>query len=121
ITRGLDIFELAPSAFVSHNEIDAAKTVHFDYYNTQDQQKFVWPPSFAVARAYVDQLERSGGLSSSRISSVRNALTAAEGRSGSGRRSALNTLARQLDADARNSSDAAKVRVLQTAVRDLAR
>jgi hypothetical protein len=121
ITRGLDIFELAPSAFISQNEIDAAKTVHFDYYNTQDQQKFVWPPSFALARAYVDQLERSGGLSASRISSVRNELTTAEGRSGSARRSALDKLGGQLDADARNSSDAAKVRMLQTAVRDLAR
>ncbi|MEO8580288.1 MAG: hypothetical protein ABI469_08565, partial [Gemmatimonadales bacterium] len=57
ITRGLDIFELAPSAFISQNEIDAAKSVHFDYYNTQGQQMLVWPPSFALARAYVDQLE----------------------------------------------------------------
>src|SRR5437762_7005670 len=121
ITRGLDVFELAPSAFISQNEIDAAKTVHFDYYNTQDQQKFVWPPSFALARAYVDQLERSNGLSSSRITSVRSALTTAEGRTGSARRSALNTLAGQLNADARNSSDAAKVQALQATVRDLTR
>src|SRR5206468_3345102 len=71
ITRGLDIFELPPRAFISQNEIDAAKTVHFDYYNTQGQQKFVWPPSFALARAYVDQLERSAGLAPSRISAVR--------------------------------------------------
>ena len=27
IARGLDIFELTPSAFISQNEIDAAKTV----------------------------------------------------------------------------------------------
>ena len=59
IARGLDIFELTPSAFISQNEIDAAKTVHLDYLNTQGQPKFVWPASFALARAYVDQLERN--------------------------------------------------------------
>jgi hypothetical protein len=121
ITRGLDIFELAPSAFISQNEIDAAKTVHFDYYNTQGQQKLVWPPSFALARAYADQLERSNGLGAARISAVRQSLTTAEGASASSRKSGLNALASRLDTDARGSSDAAKVRALASAVRDLAR
>ena len=121
ITRGLDIFALAPSAFISQNEIDAAKTVHFDYYNTQGQQKLVWPPSFALARAYVDQLERSNGLAPARISAVRQSLTTAEGASASQRKSGLKALATRLDTDARNSSDGAKVRTLASAVRDLAR
>jgi hypothetical protein len=121
ITRGLDIFELAPSAFISQNEIDAAKSVHFDYYNTQGQQKLVWPPSFALARAYVDQLERSNGLGAARISAVRQTLTTAEGGSASQRKSTLKTLATRLDADAKTSSDTAKVRALASAVRDLAR
>ena len=120
ITRGLDIFELAPSAFISQNEIDAAKTVHFDYYNVQGQQKFVWPASFALARAYVDQLERSGGLTASRISAARQQLSAAEASAGS-RASTLNSLATQLDNDSGGSRDAAKVRALAAAVRDLAR
>ena len=120
ITRGLDIFELTPSAFISQNEIDAAKTVHFDYYNTQGQQKFVWPPSFALARAYVDQLERSNGLAAGRVSSVRRALASAESASGSQRRSGLTTLAAQLDGDANGSADASKVRALAAAVRSLA-
>ncbi len=120
ITRGLDIFELAPSALISQNEIDAAKTVHFDYYNVQGQQQLVWPPSFALARAYVDQLERSNGLASGRISAVRQALTSAEGSSASQRQSALSALAGQLDADAGNSRDAAKVRTLAATVRSLA-
>src|SRR3989442_10140476 len=38
IARGLDIFELQPSAFISQNELDAAKLLHFDYLNAQDQQ-----------------------------------------------------------------------------------
>jgi hypothetical protein len=121
ITRGLDVFELAPSAFISQNEIDAAKTVHFDYYNTQGQQPFVWPPSFALARAYVDQLERSGGLAPTRISAVRQQLTAAEGRSASDRHGALIALAARLDADANASKDTSKVRTLAAAVRNLAR
>ena len=120
ITRGLDIFELAPSAFISQNEIDAAKTVRFDYYNTQGQQKLVWPPSFALARAYVDQLERSNGLAPNRISVVRQTLTTAEGSSGQRQRS-LGALAAQLDRDAGRSSDAAKVRALASAVRSLVR
>ncbi len=120
ITRGLDIFELAPSGFISQNEIDAAKTVHFDYYNTQGQQQFVWPPSFALARAYVDQLERSNGLAPSRISNVRQQLTAAESRSANARRRALSTLATRLDADARRSGDTSKVHALAAAVRNLA-
>jgi len=119
ITRGLDIFELAPSGFISQNEIDAAKTVHFDYYNTQGQQPFVWPSSFALARAYVDQLERSGGLASGRISAVRQSLAAAESASASGRSGRLGALATQLDADANGSNDASKVRALATTVRNL--
>jgi hypothetical protein len=119
IARGLDIFELTPSPLITQNEIDAAKSVHLDYLNTQGQPKFVWPASFALARAYLDQLERSGGLSGSRISTVRQSLTDAERASGSQRSSALTSLASQLDSDANGSSDAAKVRTLATSVRAL--
>jgi len=119
IARGLDIFELTPSGFISQNEIDAAKTVHFDYLNAQGQPKLVWPPSFALSRAYVDQLVRSGGLASGRISSVRTELTNAEKVQGQARRDVLNKLAAQLDGDAGGSSDQAKVRMLAGSVRDL--
>ncbi|MDB4947842.1 MAG: repeat-containing protein [Gemmatimonadetes bacterium] len=120
MARGLDVFELAPSAFVTQNEIDAAKTVHLDYLNAQGQPKFVWPASFAVARAYADQLERSNGLASGRLAAVRGALSSAESLSGSQRRDALATLASQLDADASGAGDGAKVRMLAGAVRELA-
>jgi hypothetical protein len=121
IARGLDIFELTPSPLLSQNEIDAAKSVHLDYMNTQGQPKFIWPASFSLARAYVDQLERSGGLSASRIAGVRQALASAEQASGSARSSALSQLASQIDGDANGSSDSAKVQKLAAAVRDLAR
>ena len=120
IVRGLDIFELTPSAFISQNEIDAAKTIHFDYLNTQGQPHLVWPPSFALARAYVDQLERLSGLPSTRIAAVRLALKNAESASGAKRASALRTLATQLDRDAGGSGDAAKVRTLAVTVRGVA-
>jgi hypothetical protein len=120
IARGLDIFELTPSPYLSQNEIDAAKTVRFDYLNTQGQPKFVWAPSFALARAYLDQLERSTGLSGTRISAVRQALATAETASGGQRRDALTQLATQLDTDATGAGDAAKVRALAAAVRALA-
>jgi LVIVD repeat len=120
ISRGLDIFELAPSGFISQNEIDAAKTVHFADFNTQDQPKFIWPASFALARAYVDQLARSKGLPADRIAAVRQALTGAEHASGSQRQSALTQLATQLDGDAGTSGDGARVQKLVSAVRNLA-
>jgi hypothetical protein len=112
--------ELTPSAHLSQNEIDAAKSVRFDYYNVQGQQKFVWSPSFSLARAYVDQLERWRGLSASQVAAVRSALQSAEAASGSARSSALTALATQVDGYAGGSSDAARVRLLAGAVRDLA-
>jgi len=120
IQRGLDIFELTPSAFISQNEIDAAKSVHLDYLNTQGQPKLTWPPTFALARAYADQLARNEGLASARLAAVRQALASAEGASGSARSSALTQLASQLDGDAGSARDGAKVRLLAGAVRSLA-
>ena len=120
IARGLDVYELVPSPLISQNEIDAAKTVHFEYWNTQDQQKFVWPPSFALARAYLDQLERSKGLSADVIASTRSALAGAEKQSGAQRKTALTELASKIDSGAASSSDAAKVKRLAAAVTDLA-
>ena len=119
IMRGLDVFELLPSGLLSQNEIDAAKTVHFDFLNTQEQPKLVWPPSFALARSYVDQLERSGGLSGAQLSSTRNDLTNAEKASGQQRRDGLTQLAGRLDSAAQGSRDAAKVRMAAAAVREL--
>src|SRR4029077_17974243 len=96
ICGGLDIYELVPSGLVSKNELDAAKTVKMTYWNPQDQQKFVWPPSFALARAYLDQLERSTGPGAPPRASARTGLTTAEKASGAKRQAALTALAAQL-------------------------
>ncbi|MEK0430555.1 MAG: hypothetical protein RL139_359 [Gemmatimonadota bacterium] len=120
IARGLDIFALQPSAYLSQNEIDAANTVRFDHLNPQGQPKITWPPSFALSRAYVDQLERSRGLSARRISDVRVKLAAAEALSGSARSTALHALGTALDADVGGSGDEAKVKLLAGSVHALA-
>ena len=120
ITRGLDVFALEPSAYISRNEIDAARTVRFDQYNPQMQQKLVWPPSFALARAYLDQLERAGGLAAELIASARADLGRAESRTGSERAGLLSALAGRLSAEASAAGDAAKVRKLAAAVAALA-
>ncbi|MCH7857377.1 MAG: hypothetical protein IIB37_11550 [Gemmatimonadetes bacterium] len=119
IARGLDIFELTPSALLSQNEIDAAKSVTLDYLNAQGQPKFVWPTTFALAGAYLDQLERSGGLSSSLIESTRRELAAAESAPAAPRREALTRVADELSGEASGSGDAAKVRMLSATVREL--
>jgi hypothetical protein len=120
IARGLDIYELVPSGFLSQNEIDAAKTVTFEYLNPQGQPKIVFPPSFALARAYLDQLERNNGMRAERIAAVRQALVAAERASVAQQRSSLTALASQLDSEAGGARDSAKVRDLAEAVRRLA-
>ncbi|HXF95946.1 MAG TPA: hypothetical protein VNI61_07565, partial [Gemmatimonadales bacterium] len=121
IARGLDILELQPSAWLSQNEIEAAKLVRFDFLNVQEQPRFEWPASPVVARAYLDQLERSNGLGRERVSAVRDALARAERLSAAARRDALTQLATELDADASRAADGAKVRLLAGVVRDLAR
>ena len=120
IARGLDIFELTPSAFISQNEIDASKTVHLDYLNVQGQPKFVWPPSFALARAYLDQLERSNGLASGKIASARKSLASAEKGSAEDRREELNKLASKLNEDMSGAGDKMRVQKLASAVTSLA-
>ena len=120
IARGLDIFELLPSAVLSQNEIDAALSVRLDHLNAQGQPKFEWPYTFALARAYVDQLERARSMTAARVRDVRGSLTAAERASGAARGSALRSLARALESEAGESGDAPKVRMLAEAVRGLA-
>jgi hypothetical protein len=120
IARGLDILALQPSGFISQNEIDAAKLVHLDYLNVQGQPKLVWPASFVVAHAYLDQLARANGLAADKLTASNTALARAEHLSGARRRDALTQLATQLTGDAQGAADQAKVRALAAALTDLA-
>jgi hypothetical protein len=78
IARGLDVFELTPSKFLTQNEIDAAKSVHVADQNVQNQQKIEWPAKLVVAKAYLDQLSRSQALPAKQIASLQKAIQTAE-------------------------------------------
>ena len=119
IGRGLDVFELTPSEYLTRNEIEAAKLVRFDTFNPQDQQKLGWPATFVVARAYVDGLVRNDGLRKAWGADVMRHLATAEKAKGAARHNALTTLALQLDRDA-TGRDAARVKALAQTVRDIA-
>ena len=120
IGRGLDVFELVPSGLLSQNEIDAANLVHFDYLNVQDQPQLTWPPSFVVARAYVDQLVRGNGLSRDRCGAIASMLGRAERLRGAERQGVLGQLATDLQRDQQAPADQGRVRALAGVVRDLA-
>jgi hypothetical protein len=108
IARGLDVFELEPSKFLTQNEIDAAKTVRVAELNVQNQQKIEWPAKLVVAQAYVDQLERSQGLPADQIAALR----AAMGKKKMGKLKSMAPSVEKNGAAAQNSADAARLHAL---------
>ena len=93
IARGVDVFALIPSKYLTQNEIDAAKQVLVGELNVQNQEKFSWPSNLVVAKAYVDQLARGTSLSPAKLSAVNAAIAA-------NKPAKLRSLAASLDADA---------------------
>jgi hypothetical protein len=120
IARGVDVFRLTPSEYLSKNEIDAAMMVRSQVFNAQEQSRMTWPASSVVARAYLDQLTRSKGIQPERARAVSAALDRAdELRTGKEKQAAaslnqLETLASQLEGDAGTAAprDAARLRAL---------
>ena len=116
IARGLDVFELTPTKFLSQNEIDAAKTVQVAELNVQNQQKFVWPSQMAVAKAYIDQLARSQAISADRTKALSDAIAGAEkARMNDKQAARLREMAAPLEqgaASAQNPADATRMRAL---------
>jgi len=125
IARGVDVFSLTPSEYLSQNEIDAAMMIRTEELNTQQQTKVVWPPSTAVARAYVDQLVRSHGIQPERARAVKAALDRADGiRTGKERGATaaldqLDALTTQLESDAGAAAgrDAARLKSLAATIK----
>ncbi|MEM1156012.1 MAG: DUF305 domain-containing protein, partial [Pseudomonadota bacterium] len=63
IARGLDVFRLLPSEYLTQNEIDAAMLAdQGDVFNPQQQFRVTWPADPVIARAYIDQLDRDNAL-----------------------------------------------------------
>ncbi|MEX1212549.1 MAG: hypothetical protein WEA36_06875 [Balneolaceae bacterium] len=119
IARGLDIFSLTPSNYLTQNEIDAANTVVFDELNPQGQPNYDFPPTFALARAWVDQLDRERGLDRGPIARTRWALDEAEDRSGSARAERLQELIDLLEAERGPSGDHPKLSNLIDTLKEL--
>jgi len=117
IARGLDVTEMVASQYVSQNELDAANTVKWDYLNAQGQPKISGPPSFALAKAYTDQLERKGCVNAARIGEIRASISSAEKASGAARNAALTKLTTDVNGD--RSCDPKKVDLLKKALQDL--
>lgn len=110
IARGLDIFELTPTKYLTQNEIDAAKTVQMAQLNVQSQEKIEWKRQLIVAKAYLDQLERSQGLPVAQIAAVRKAIENAET---SRNPKKLKGLASSLEKSAKSSKNSADIARLQ--------
>jgi hypothetical protein len=112
IARGLDIFELTPTKNLTQNEIDAAKTVQVGQSNVQTQERLVWSKKLIIAKAYLDQLERSNGLPAGKIASMRKAIENAETSKNAKK---LKGFAKSSEKDAKkakDSSDAARLLAL---------
>ena len=116
ISRGLDVFELTPTKFLTQNEIDAAKTIHVSELNVQNQQKIEWPSQLVVAKAYIDQLSRSQVLPAKQIADLQKAIQAAEtSHMNKGKVAKLSKMAPSLEksaATAKSSTDSARLRAL---------
>jgi hypothetical protein len=97
IYRGLDILALKANPYLTQNEIDASKTVVLDYLNVQGQPMYEWPATFALAKAYVDQLDRDPAVSEQMIQDLRAGIARAET---SGDMKVLQDLAAKVSANA---------------------
>ncbi len=118
IARGLDILELTPTKLLTQNEIDAAKAVQVAELNVQNQAKIEWPRKLVVAKAYLDQLERSNALPAAQITELRQAIR--KGESSKKERRKLKNLVPSLEksaAAAANASDSARLKALAEILR----
>ena len=113
IARGLDVFELTPTENLTQNEIDAAKSVRVAALNVQNQERIVWPNKLVIAKAYLDQLERSKGLPAEQIASLRQSIQKAEASKMSKKDVAdLKKLAASLEKNGGTGLDSSRIRAM---------
>ncbi len=116
IARGLDVFKLVPSKFLTQNEIDASDLVHLSEFNVQNQPKITWPSQLVVARAYLDQLGRSQALPAKQLDALNKAVVRAQtSKLGKKDVARLQGMATSVEADAagaKNTADAKRLHAL---------
>jgi hypothetical protein len=125
IARGIDIFTLTPSEYLTQNELDAAMMIRTEELNTQEQQKIVWPAAMPIARAYLDQLTRGKAIPAERARAVKTAIDRSDSiRTGKERNAAdvlaqLDTVASQLESDAASAAgrDAMRLKALAATIK----
>jgi hypothetical protein len=125
LARGVDVFRLKPSQYLSQNEITAATLVQWDQLNVQGQTRVVWQPSSTLARAYLDQLARTKSILPERAAAIRAALDRSD-RTGTARDKGalkivevLEAVAGQVERDAASASgrDSIRLKSLAAAIK----
>jgi uncharacterized protein (DUF305 family) len=95
IQRGLDVFALTPSEFLSESEIAAAALAdQGGAFNPQQQFPVTWPAEPVVARAYLEQLQRGAAGAAATLAEIDEV---------------LGLVTTRLDAGARDAALAARV------------
>jgi len=95
ISRGLDVFALQASEFLTPNEIEAASLGGVDVVNPQLQRRHIWPAEPVVVHAYLDQLVRDDAVDAAAVAPLVAALERADAAlagNGRGDRQAAQTL-----------------------------
>ena len=128
---GLSVFDFTDSANakeiayfdrgpINGEAIDAAMQFRLQEFNSQNQPKVAWPASSAVAKAYLDQLNRTKAISAARSSAILSGLAKADqlrtGKESSAKATleALDAMAAQVEGDAKTATgrDAARLKAL---------
>jgi len=79
IARGLDVFALEPSDYLTENEIEAASLKDTNLtVNAQTQERVTWPAVPVVALAYLDQLRRVDAVSEEEINALNSLIEQSE-------------------------------------------
>ena len=121
ISRGLDVFEMQPSDFLTENEIAAASLEALKgTVNAQTQERIAWPAVPVVARAYQDQLLRTGAIDEAQSRELSEALNRAQrllerGNSNRNAASELEALARRFETSAQSLDGVTAKRYLELA------
>ncbi|MEO1305915.1 MAG: DUF305 domain-containing protein, partial [Pseudomonadota bacterium] len=127
IVRGLDVFELAESEFMTEHEIAAAALGdQGELFNPQQQFAVTWPEGEpAVAMSYIDQLARTSSLSDEKVSDLTEAIETAVASLDADRRdrttaSELNKLARGLRTRGADEMTASRITSLKSTLEAMA-